>query len=154
MQMLAASFGAAMIIKFSDPALVASVKEHEGLRLSPYHCTADKLTIGYGRRLDRPGGGITKGEAEDMLRHDLQDALMHAEGLFPNLSALSANRQRVIVEMIHQLGPTGVRGFSKFRKAISRGDWDAAADEMLDSKWHRKDTPARAKKLAARFRQG
>ena len=25
---------------------------HEGLRLTPYHCTGNKLTIGYGRNLD------------------------------------------------------------------------------------------------------
>ena len=26
---------------------------HEGLRLKPYRCTAGKLTIGYGRNLDK-----------------------------------------------------------------------------------------------------
>jgi predicted Fe-S protein YdhL (DUF1289 family) len=32
--------------------LISMLKRHEGRRLKPYLCTADKLTIGYGRNLD------------------------------------------------------------------------------------------------------
>ena len=39
-----------------EAKLMDRIKEqlvrHEGLRLKPYHCTAGRLTIGYGRNLD------------------------------------------------------------------------------------------------------
>ena len=43
---------------------------HEGLRLTPYHCTGNKLTIGYGRNLDDVG--ISQSEAEILREHDIQ----------------------------------------------------------------------------------
>ncbi|MFA6660842.1 MAG: lysozyme, partial [Bacilli bacterium] len=42
-----------------EAKLMDRIKEqlvrHEGLRLKPYRCTADKLTIGIGRNLDDCG---------------------------------------------------------------------------------------------------
>ncbi len=55
--------------------------------------------------------------------------------------------QEVVLNMCYQLGVTGV---SKFRKAISAlqdGEWQEAADEMLDSLWARQ-TPNRAEELS------
>ena len=55
--------------------------------------------------------------------------------------------QEVVLNMCYQLGITGV---SKFRKAISalqEGEWQEAADEMLDSLWARQ-TPNRAEELS------
>ena len=55
--------------------------------------------------------------------------------------------QEVVINMCYQLG---VNGVSKFRKAISamqEGDWEEAANEMLDSLWARQ-TPNRAKELS------
>lgn len=47
----------------------------EGLRLKPYHCTAGKLTIGYGRNLD--DNGISEEEALSMLRNDIATSRQH-----------------------------------------------------------------------------
>ena len=55
--------------------------------------------------------------------------------------------QEVVLNMCYQLGITGV---SKFRKAISalqEGEWQEAADEMLDSLWARQ-TSNRAEELS------
>jgi lysozyme len=53
--------------------------------------------------------------------------------------------------MCFQMGKKGVVKFVKFHAALKRGDFNTAADEMLDSKWA-KQTPDRAKRLAARVR--
>ena len=37
---------------------------------------------------------------------------------------------------------------------LSRGDYEAAAREVLDSKWARQDSPGRARPLAERMRRG
>jgi len=47
------------------------LQSDEGLRLKPYHCTAGKLTIGYGRNLE--DRGITEAEAEYLLENDVSE---------------------------------------------------------------------------------
>jgi lysozyme len=56
------------------------LKKHEGLRLKPYRCSADKLTIGYGRNLDDVG--ISEEEAEMLLLNDLLTANIEVENRF------------------------------------------------------------------------
>ena len=49
----------------------------------------------------------------------------------------------------------GVSGFNKFKKTIfllAHKDYKGASTEMLDSKWARVDTPARAKELSDRMK--
>ena len=50
--------------------------------------------------------------------------------------------------MSYQMGVTGVSYFKKMIKAMKQSNWKVAADEMLDSKWAKKDTPNRANRLA------
>ena len=53
---------------------------HEGLRLKPYRCTANKLTIGVGRNLDDVG--ISEDEALILLENDIIKVQRQAEN-FP-----------------------------------------------------------------------
>lgn len=106
---------------------------HEGLRLNPYYCTADKLTIGYGRNLEETG--ITEKEAEFLLsndvflvEHDLKDRLSY-------FSELSDVRRAVLVDMAFNLGVAGLFKFKKTLALIKSGEYNEAAMEMLDSRW-------------------
>ena len=56
--------------------------------------------------------------------------------------------------MVFQMGVKGVGKFKKFFRAAVARHWDAAHKEMLDSKWHNEDSPARALELALIFRIG
>jgi lysozyme len=122
-----------------------SIKGHEGLRLKPYRCTADKLTIGYGRNLE--DRGISPAEAEYLLTHDLSRCEASARHAIPRFRELTAARQEVIVEMIFQLGLGGVLNFKRMIQAIRDNDMPLAGREMLDSKWAQRDTPERATEL-------
>lgn len=113
-------------------ALMDSVKEGEGLRLFPYRCTAGKLTIGYGRNLD--DCGITKEEAEYLLVKDLERAEKDAMK-FPVFEKLNQARKDIIVELVFNMGYTRLSGFKKMFAALERGDYNEAANQMLDSKW-------------------
>ena len=55
--------------------------------------------------------------------------------------------EHVIVEMVFQLGKTGVSKFKKMWKALSNGDRQEAATQMKDSRWF-KQTPVRCEALA------
>jgi len=116
--------------------LVDMIKEHEGLRLKPYRCTANKLSIGYGRNLE--DRGITTDEAEYMLRSDIQ--LCYQElNCFSWFSDLNQARQYALVDLCFNMGLPGLLTFRKALAAMSEGLYEKAADEFLDSKWARED---------------
>ena len=119
------------------------IKANEGLRLKPYRCTADKLTIGYGRNLEDVG--ITVEEAEFMLETDIAQAIKDLDNVFgfKPFDALSDNRQLVLVDMMFNLGATRFRRFKKMIRAIKAGDFKQAARELLDSQYA-KQVPRRA----------
>ena len=124
------------------------IKTNEGLRLMPYRCKANKLTIGYGRNLDSVG--ISVEEAKIMLANDIDkavNALYNIFGVQPFCS-LSNNRQVVLIDMMFNLGYKRFGGFVNMIQAIKDEDWNKAADEILDSKYARIDVPNRAKQNA------
>lgn len=131
-------------------SLIGRVKIHESLRLKPYRCTAGKLTIGYGRNLDDVG--LSNEEAEYLLLHDLENAEREASKL-DCYKKLSQNRRDILIEMVFNLGYPRLCGFKKMIQALDRGDYNGAANEMLDSKWAR-DVGERARTLAYFMRIG
>lgn len=114
-------------------ALKQQLIMHEGLKLTPYRCTADKLTIGVGRNLDDVG--ITQEEAEFLLDNDI---LRCCDDLDRNMSwwrDLSETRQRVLVDMVFNLGISRFMKFQNTIDALANGNYKGAAEEMLDSRW-------------------
>jgi lysozyme len=114
-------------------ALKKQLVLHEGMKLTPYRCTADKLTIGVGRNLDDMG--ITEKEAEFMLDTDI---LRCCDDLDRNISwwrDLSETRQRVLVDMVFNLGISRFMKFQNMIDALANGNYAGAAAEMLDSRW-------------------
>ncbi len=121
------------------------IKKHEGLRLKPYQCTADKTTIGYGRNLTDKG--ITEEEAVRMLEHDLAGCAADLESIFPNhFQSLPENIQTVLMDMRFQLGYTGFRRFKKMIRAVHVDDPAEMIRQMKDSKWYHQ-VPSRAEDL-------
>ena len=57
----------------------------------------------------------------------------------------------IIIEMVFQLGPTGVSKFKMMWKCLSELNYIGASYEMIDSKWY-KQTTNRAKELSDRMK--
>lgn len=131
--------------------LVAELTRDEGLRLKPYRCTAGKLTIGVGRNLDDVG--ISQGEAEIMLRNDIDRATEGLDREIPWWRALDPVRQRVMVNMAFNLGIRGLVGFKNTMELIRCGEYLDAAQHMLATKWAKQVGP-RAERLALMMRDG
>lgn len=113
--------------------LAEQLKRHEGLRLKPYKCTADKSTIGYGRNLDDKGISIS--EAESMLNADILDTQAEVSRALPIYNGLSPVRQDVLANMAFNMGVTGLLKFKKMISALELGDYVCASEEMLNSRW-------------------
>lgn len=69
---------------------------------------------------------------------------------------LNEARRRALTAMAYQVGRGGLRTFRRALGALRMGDWDAAADEMLDSDWGRSAStpPSRARFVAGVVRSG
>jgi lysozyme len=109
-----------------------------------------KLTVGYGRLLEDKA--FSQAEVDFMFETDFSWARRHAE-TFLVYESLNEARKGVLIEMIFQLGPGGVRKFKRFLDFALAGDYEQAHDEMLDSLWHHQ-TPKRCEELADIFLRG
>ena len=124
------------------------LKRHEGLRLSPYIDSVGVQTIGYGHNLQRP---FSIKAMEQQFLDDV--ASVHNECLhaFPWYADLSEPRQWAVKNMCFNLGLSRLLRFKEFLKAMEFGDYETAANEMLDSVWA-KQVKGRALELAQLIR--
>jgi lysozyme len=60
--------------------------------------------------------------------------------------------EEILIEMVFQLGMTGVSKFKKMWKALAELNYIGASYEMLDSRWS-KQTPNRAKAMAKTMKE-
>lgn len=125
---------------------------HEGLRLRPYRCTGNKLTIGVGRNLE--DRGISKEEAMIFLDNDLKRCIEECRHNIPVFDSLSEPRQHVLVDMCFNLGMAGMMKFRKMLSALESGSYHLAADEMMNSRWARQVQAERRDGLVSMMREG
>ncbi len=123
------------------------IKRHEGLRLKPYLCPAGKRTIGYGWNLDAhhlPSditsyfhlyGAITESMAERLLNISIDAATRQCEGIFAGFKDFSEARRFALIDFVFNVGAGTAMKFKKMISAIEAGNWESAADEMVDSAW-------------------
>ena len=135
------------------------IKEHEGLSLKPYVDILGYPTIGYGHKMSKAeqvkyADGITREEAEALFAHDMEKHSSQARSISgTRWAALNEARQGVIIEMVFQLGMSGVLKFKRMWAAIDAGEYAQAAVEMKLSKW-RTQTFARCMELAEIMERG
>lgn len=119
----------------------------EGLKLKPYKCTADKLTIGVGRNIE--DRGISEATAMQMLDEDINICLAELNATINNFERLPEPVQMTLVDLCFNLGLKRLLAFKKTLKYIQEGlitgNYTKAAVELLDSAYARQ-VPNRAKR--------
>ena len=128
-------------------SFATQLRLHEGYRRDPYKDTVGKLTGGTGHLM-------TKKDIEDFqyewinewkdsywaehFRDDVLSATADVVALVQEFNTQPNNLQKeVLINMRFNLGDAGLRKFKGMLGALSDGDVSKAADEMIDSKWHR-----------------
>lgn len=114
-----------------------------------YTDTVGKTTIGYGRNLDAKG--ISHNEALMFLSSDIADALEDVRHCFSCYDQLTRPRQLALISMAYNLGRTGLSKFVRFIGAMHLGQYDEAADHLLNS-LAAAQAPARYQELAKMIR--
>ncbi len=136
--------------------LLESVKKHEGYRNKVYLDTLGKRTVGVGHLCVEDFWEDDKEYEEKflmtILEHDLQSAIKGAKDLMQEHGCMDIDElaEEIIIEMVFQLGKTGVSKFRNMWKHLSALEYASAASEMLDSRWA-KQTPNRAEAMSAQM---
>ena len=131
-------------------SLIRDILEvEEGWREKPYLCSEGYPTVGYGFKIGPKGADIRNYQftlprkaGESWLDEYIQDLRFE---LHRRLSGLNEARQAIILSMCYQMGIEGCLAFRKMWAAIEDRNFQAAAVEMMDSRWA-KQTPNRARR--------
>jgi len=113
------------------------VRESEGFRGDAYRCPAGVWTIGYGHTDGvQPGQRVTREEAEQLLREDLDGSAAHVERLIT--VALNDNQFAALVSFTFNVGEGNLESSTLWRK-LNGGDHDSVPSEM--SRWVKATDP-------------
>lgn len=130
------------------------LKRDEGTVLYAYPDHLGFLTIGTGRLIDqRKGGGLSAAEADYLLDNDIKRVQAEVLAALPWVAGLSHARQGVLFNMAFQMGTAGLLKFVTTLRLVQSSQFDAAARQMLRSKWA-KQTPQRAARVARQMQTG
>jgi lysozyme len=131
--------------------LAAQLEFDEGRRKLVYKDTVGKLTVGIGRNItDRP---FSDDEIDLMLKNDIATVERGLDRAIPWWRNLDDVRQNVIANMAFNMGVPRLLGFSMTLDLVNSGRFDAAAEEMLRSRWA-EQVGDRAKRLSTMMRKG
>ena len=147
--------------------LIQQLKQCEGEKLTAYLCTEGFWTIGIGRNLET--NGLSDAECHmifgEILTPDVVIARLKTKKITPHQSEtlfmndltkveeacyrtikMTGNdaRRAVIINMAFQFGITGLLKFKKTIAFYESENYPDAAEELMDSKYARTDTPERA----------
>lgn len=145
-------------MKYFDTILASELAYEESFETTSYLDTKGNWTIGIGHLLGRDNkfAGITWSPTEVMLTFmdDMNSAIRYTRLQIHTFDEISPVRQRVLVNMMFNMGPNRFSGFVNTINAINSFDYYRTHLEMLDSKWAREDVPNRAARLADRMLHG
>lgn len=118
-------------------------------KFMPYRDSLGFLTVGYGHLIkpsENFNAGLTDAQATQLLSRDLTKAVYDAKSIAKMYSmVIPRDAQKVLVEMVFQLGKGGTLAFKKFLAALADNNYSLASHEMKDSRWYRQ-TPNRVQK--------
>tara|TARA_R100000664_G_scaffold11493_1_gene18651 strand:+ start:4128 stop:4550 length:423 start_codon:yes stop_codon:yes gene_type:complete len=131
--------------------LIDQLRLHEGVEKTVYDDSEGIPTIGVGRNLrDR---GLSDDEIDYLLSNDIDIVVRELDNVMPWWKDLDEVRQRVLCDLVFNLGMPRFSGFKKSISYMKQQMWDQAADELLDSKWARQ-VGKRAERLSEMMRTG
>jgi|TARA_R110000744_G_scaffold22167_1_gene57029 lysozyme len=97
------------------------------------------------------GAPVSEERVLELFGRDMAWTFKDCHKLLPEFSDLPEEVRLICANMMFNLGANRMGGFKKFLAAVEREDWGSAADEMVDSKWHRQ-VPERSGRLIQRMR--
>ena len=108
--------------------------------------TEDDLEYGW-----EVGTSIDTFRVHDTFESDIETVLSDCTKLYEDFEDLPEEVQRVIANMMFNMGYTRLSKFKGMKRGVDARDWNTVADEMVDSRWYNQVTN-RANRLVKRMR--
>ena len=103
----------------------------------------------YGQEVGTP---VDRERIKECFRSDLANVVSDCIRLYPDFDDLPDEAQEIIANMMFNMGRPRLSKFKGMKRGVDARDWNAAADEMVDSKWYTQ-VPNRAERLVERMRE-
>ena len=94
---------------------------------------------------------ITSLRVVEAFEDDVETVVEDCTILYPDFNDLPEEAQRIIANMMFNMGRTRLSKFRGMKRGVDARDWNAAADEMVDSNWYNQ-VRNRASRLVERMR--
>ena len=135
------------------------LKRDEGCEYKIYNDHLGYATFGIGHLITENdpehgqslGTEVLEDRVIEAFEFDIETVLEDCKILYYDFHSLPEEVQRIIANMMFNMGRTRLSKFRNMKSNIDRRDWNAAADEMVDSIWYRQVTN-RANRLVERMR--
>ena len=135
------------------------LEDDEGIKYEIYNDHLGYPTFGVGHlvRESDPENGMPVGTPIDEARvaeafeQDVETVLEDCCRLYSDFDELPEEVQRIVANMMFNLGYPRLSAFRGMKAGVDARDWDKAADEMVDSRWYNQ-VPNRAERLVNRMR--
>jgi lysozyme len=97
------------------------------------------------------GTTISEDRVIEAFESDVVGVVSDCETLYPDFDDLPEEAQRIIANMMFNMGRPRLSKFIGMKRGVDSRDWNTAADEMVDSGWYKQVTN-RAERLVERMR--
>jgi lysozyme len=102
----------------------------------------------YGQPVGTP---VSEDRVRKRFNLDIAVTIEDCQVLYDDFDDLPEEAQLVIANMMFNMGRPRLSKFKGMKAGVDARDWERAADEMVDSRWH-DQVPNRAKRLVKRIR--
>ena len=135
------------------------LERDEGVKYEVYLDHIGYPTFGIGHLItdNDPESGASVGtevsddRVQEAFETDVETVLSDCERLYVQFEHLPEEVQLIIANMMFNMGYPRLSKFKGMKRGVDARDWNAAADEMVDSRWYDQVTN-RAERLVERMR--
>jgi len=97
------------------------------------------------------GTPVSESRVNECFDKDVEVVLSECRILYSDFDDLPEEVQQIVANMMFNMGRPRLSKFKGMKRGVDARDWNAAADEMVDSAWYRQVTN-RADRLVERMR--
>lgn len=135
------------------------LENDEGVKYEIYNDHLGYPTFGIGHLIldsdpeygSDTGTEVSEDRVKEAFASDVVGVVSDCETLYPDFEELPEDAQRIIANMMFNMGRTRLSKFKGMKYGVNTRDWNMAADEMVDSSWYKQVTN-RADRLVDRMR--
>ena len=139
--------------------LQEELENDEGVKYEVYNDHLGYPTFGIGHLIldsdpehgSATGSAVSEDRVKEAFASDVVGVVSDCETLYPDFEELPEDAQRIIANMMFNMGRPRLSKFKGMKRGVDAQDWNMAADEMVDSSWYKQVTN-RADRLVERMR--